>query len=219
MKDLKKKRNIAIALLVSVSTVWASLHGLAEQHHLVRFWILGALIIGFLLTDVMNTMRRLWALDDASDGQLQSEAKSSDVVALPEPDGPELTSALAFPISAPVPAAAATEFDAAVTKAVERGVDLLKLCQRLQSEKDGIDRPEPGSFDKAKTIDQFTIDVMESISYMTALYSLLAMKRRLSDFGRELEHQGKLSSSRVLGGGYAQSALEFLLAQYAKNNP
>lgn len=25
---------------------------------------------------------------------------------------------------------------------IERGVELLKLCQKLQSEKDGIDRPE-----------------------------------------------------------------------------
>jgi hypothetical protein len=35
-------------------------------------------------------------------------------------------------------------------KRIERGVELLILCQHLQSEKDGVDRPEPGGIDKSK---------------------------------------------------------------------
>lgn len=31
---------------------------------------------------------------------------------------------------------------------IERGIELLKLCQELQSEKDGIDRPAFGEIDK-----------------------------------------------------------------------
>lgn len=37
---------------------------------------------------------------------------------------------------------------------VDRGVELLKLCQRLQSATDGVDRPEPFVFVPAKIIRQ-----------------------------------------------------------------
>jgi hypothetical protein len=34
------------------------------------------------------------------------------------------------------------------TKEIERGIELLTLCQALQSEKDGVDRPAPFQIDK-----------------------------------------------------------------------
>lgn len=40
------------------------------------------------------------------------------------------------------------------TKEIDRGVELLTLCQTLQSEKDGVDRPAPFQIDKSKTLDQ-----------------------------------------------------------------
>ena len=42
---------------------------------------------------------------------------------------------------------------------VMRGIELLELCQKLQSEKDGVDRPDPLSIVKSKKLDQFALDV------------------------------------------------------------
>ena len=45
---------------------------------------------------------------------------------------------------------------------INKGIELLELCHRLQSEKDGIDRPAPGVIDKTKTLDQFAKDISNS---------------------------------------------------------
>lgn len=44
------------------------------------------------------------------------------------------------------------------TEEINRGIELLALCQTLQSEKDGVDRPAPFAIDKSKTLDQFARD-------------------------------------------------------------
>ncbi|WP_323025760.1 hypothetical protein [Castellaniella sp.] len=100
-------------------------------------------------------------------------------------------------------------------QAIERGVALLEQCQRLQSEKDGVDRPAPGVIDKTKTLDQFAQDVSEAITYMTALYRLMPMGLRLGALGRELERQGKIKLD--YGDDYAQAALEYVLSEHGLN--
>jgi len=102
-------------------------------------------------------------------------------------------------------------------KAIEQGVELLKLCQQLQSEKDGVDRPEPGVIDRTKTLDEFAIRVSESVTYMTSLYTLLPLKMRLANLGRELEKQGKIRAD--FGDDYAQAALEYVLAEHGVSAP
>ena len=97
-------------------------------------------------------------------------------------------------------------------KAIEQGIELLKLCQRLQSEKDGVVRPEPGVIDMAATLDQFAMNVTEAISYMTSLHSLLPMKMQLTELGRALERQGKIKPG--YGDDYADAALGYLLAAH-----
>lgn len=95
-------------------------------------------------------------------------------------------------------------------QAIDRGVELLTLCQQLQSERDGVPRPAPGDFDKTKVLDAFAQDVMQSISYMTALYALMPMKSKLADLGREFERQGKIALDG--GADYAQAALDHVMA-------
>jgi hypothetical protein len=97
-----------------------------------------------------------------------------------------------------------------IEKDVERGVELLTLCQRLQSEKDGIARPDPFEIDKTKTLDQFAQDVAHAITNMTALRKLLPMAAQLADLGRKLEASGQISVD--YGDDYSQKALEFFAA-------
>lgn len=95
---------------------------------------------------------------------------------------------------------------------VEKGVELLKLCHRLQTEKDGVDRPAPLAIDKSKALDEFTRSVNESITYMVALYRLLPMDDRLSELGRKLEADGKITVN--YGGDYSEAALNYLLSEH-----
>lgn len=102
-------------------------------------------------------------------------------------------------------------------EAIEKGVVLLKLCQRLQSEKDGVDRPDPGVIDKSKTLDQFAMEIMESITYMTALYKFIPMSLQLAELGRLLEEQGKIKPD--YGDDYSRLALDYVLSQYELTQP
>lgn len=98
--------------------------------------------------------------------------------------------------------------------AIEQGIELLKLCQRLQSEKDGVERPDPDVIDKTKTLDEFAMSVGESITYMTSLYRLIPMMKRLAGLGRELERQGKIQVD--YGEDYAQAALDFVVLEFGQ---
>lgn len=97
-------------------------------------------------------------------------------------------------------------------RAIERGIELLTLCQQLQSEKDGVDRPAPGVIDKTKTPDSFAQDIMESISYLSALYRLIPLSQELEDLGRMWEREGKINVK--FGDSYAEAALAYLRTQY-----
>src|SRR3546814_12920492 len=87
------------------------------------------------------------------------------------------------------------------------GIELLRLCQQLQSEKDGIDRPGLEEFDKTKVHDGFAMDINTAVTNMSALYKLIPMMLQLSALGRKLEAEGKV---KVLhGDDYSPIALKF----------
>lgn len=95
---------------------------------------------------------------------------------------------------------------------IDRGIELLRLCQQLQSEKDGVNRPDPFVIDKTKTLDQFAQDICAAINNMTALDKLLPMMIQLGELGRKLEQDGKVSL--VVGDDYYTTALKFVRAEH-----
>jgi len=97
-------------------------------------------------------------------------------------------------------------------KDIERGIELLKLCQQLQSEKDGVVRPEPGAYDRTKALDEFACDIDQTITYLAALHRLMPLATQLSQLGRELERQDKIKVSAA--DDYAAMAINFLLKEY-----
>ena len=97
-------------------------------------------------------------------------------------------------------------------KDIERIKELLTLCQQLQSERDGVNRPDPGSVDKTKTLDKFAIDINESITYVSYLYKLLPMSSELTRLGRLLKKGGKITLE--CGDSFSSAALDYILAQY-----
>ncbi|ODS23602.1 hypothetical protein AB835_08295 [Candidatus Endobugula sertula] len=76
---------------------------------------------------------------------------------------------------------------------VERGVELLALCQQLQSEKDGVDRPAVGSIDKSKVLDDFAMDISQAITWHNTLLKLVPLMQGLSQLGRKLEEDGRIN--------------------------
>lgn len=97
---------------------------------------------------------------------------------------------------------------------IERGIELLKLCQTLQSEKDGVDRPEPFKIDKSKTLDQFAQDIGTAVTNMTALYKLIPMMLTLAETGKKLHEDGEIDVA--LGEDYSTAALAYLIANYQR---
>lgn len=96
---------------------------------------------------------------------------------------------------------------------VDRGIELLELCQKLQSEKDGVDRPALHSFDKSKTLDDFAMDISAAAANMASLHKLFPMMNDLAALGRKLEANGLISPD--VGDDYSRSALNYLLDQYS----
>ncbi|WP_425952965.1 hypothetical protein [Ralstonia pseudosolanacearum] len=92
---------------------------------------------------------------------------------------------------------------------IERGIELLSLCQTLQSDKDGVDRPDPFLIDKTKTLDQFAMDIGTAITNMSALHKLIPQSQKLAQLGRKLEADGKVKVD--YGGDYAEAALAYLM--------
>lgn len=95
---------------------------------------------------------------------------------------------------------------------IERGMELLVLCQKLQSEKDGVDRPLPGVIDKTKTLDQFAKDIGRAMTNMSALHKLIPMMLQLGELGRKLEAEGKITVD--YGDDYSTTALKSILAEH-----
>ncbi|VVE14407.1 hypothetical protein PCE31107_02812 [Pandoraea cepalis] len=92
------------------------------------------------------------------------------------------------------------------TMEIERGIQLLALCQALKIEKDGVDRPAP------QTIDQFARDINAASKNMSALYKLIPQMHRLAELGRRLEADGKLKVD--YGDDYSTAALDFVMAEH-----
>lgn len=99
-----------------------------------------------------------------------------------------------------------------IDKEIKRGMELLVLCQQLQSEKDGIVRPVPGEFDRTKTLDDFAVDIDRAITNMSALRKLMPMTLHLGHLGRKLESEGKLQVDD--GDDYSAAALKFVMAEH-----
>lgn len=98
-----------------------------------------------------------------------------------------------------------------ITKDIDRGIELLKLCQKLQSEKDGVARPAPGEIDKTKTLDQFAMDISAACTNMAALHKLIPMVLQLAELGRKLEADKKITVD--IGDDYSTAALKFIRAE------
>lgn len=97
-------------------------------------------------------------------------------------------------------------------KEIDRGMELLRLCQTLQSGVDGVDRPAPGVIDKTKTLDQFAKDISNSLTYMSSLHKLVPMMLQLGELGQKLDTEGKIAVD--VGDDYNQAALNYLLAEH-----
>lgn len=93
-------------------------------------------------------------------------------------------------------------------------VALLTLCQQLQSEKDGIERPAPGTYTRDE--DQFAERIRAACGYALQLRRLLPVMANLSAVGIEMERRGELSV--MTGDDYYRKALEYLLAKYLPKN-
>lgn len=91
---------------------------------------------------------------------------------------------------------------------VERGHELLGQLIYYQNTRDGVDRPGLFVIDKSKTLDQFAMDVSEVATYLSSLQKLIPMQSELSEIGRKLEAQGKITVTA--GDSYAESALMYI---------
>ncbi|WP_252011291.1 hypothetical protein [Vibrio sp. SCSIO 43140] len=96
----------------------------------------------------------------------------------------------------------------AINSEIRRGIELLWLCQELQSEKDGIERPSHHRMDKAKVLDDFARDISRSVTNMGNLPRLFALEDRLSAIGRQLEMHGLVQVD--YGDDYADKAIGYL---------
>ncbi|WP_249264719.1 hypothetical protein [Salmonella enterica] len=89
-------------------------------------------------------------------------------------------------------------------------VTLLKQCQALQSEKEGVTRAAPEAYTRED--DPFADRIRQAIGYTRQLQHLLPMAQQLSALGIELERQGKIQVG--VGEDYARQALAYVVAQY-----
>jgi hypothetical protein len=92
--------------------------------------------------------------------------------------------------------------------AIDRGVELLRMCRHLQEQCGAVDRPAPDPTDTPKVLES----IWDSITILeAALRKLLPMQQRLAEVGRELERQGRLNVED--GDDYSVLALEHLLGE------
>ncbi|EMP2055351.1 hypothetical protein SR99_05690 [Enterobacter hormaechei subsp. steigerwaltii] len=89
-------------------------------------------------------------------------------------------------------------------------IGLLKLCQQLQSEKDGRERPAPGTYSRNE--DEFADRIRTACGHALQLRRLLPVMTTLSAIGAGMERRGEISV--LPGEDYAQKALECLKAEY-----
>ncbi|ASA07025.1 hypothetical protein [Enterobacter hormaechei] len=89
-------------------------------------------------------------------------------------------------------------------------IALLKLCQQLQSEKDGRERPAPGTYSRDE--DEFADRIRSACWHALLLRRLLPVMTTMSAIGTEMERRGEISV--LPGEDYAQKALARLTEQY-----
>jgi len=102
-------------------------------------------------------------------------------------------------------------------KRLDRYVELLELCQTLQSEKDGVDRPATGVIDKTKTLDDFASDIGEAILAVRFLGKYSGMVDRLDKLGRHLFEQGEINVG--LGDFFGDAALDHVMRHFGVEGP
>ncbi|ELC6512392.1 MULTISPECIES: hypothetical protein [Enterobacteriaceae] len=100
--------------------------------------------------------------------------------------------------------------DPHANEATDDIIGLLKLCQQLQSEKDGRERPEPGTYSRDE--DEFADRIRSACGHALQLRRLLPITTTLSAIGAGMERRGEISV--LPGEDYAQKALARLTEQY-----
>lgn len=93
-------------------------------------------------------------------------------------------------------------------------IPLLKLCQQLQSEKDGRDRPPPEAYSRDE--DEFANRIRTACGHALQLRQLLPMTTTLSAIDTEMERRGEISV--MTGDDYVRKVLEYLTAKYLQEN-
>jgi hypothetical protein len=89
-------------------------------------------------------------------------------------------------------------------------IALLKLCQQLQSEKDGRERPDSGAYSRDE--DEFAERVRTACGHALQLRWLIPMMKSLHAIGAGMERRGEISV--LPGEDYAQKALARLTERY-----
>jgi len=97
-----------------------------------------------------------------------------------------------------------------VNEAADEIIGLLTLCQKLQSEKDGRERPAPGAYSRDE--DEFAERIRSACGHALQLRRLLPVTTTLSAIGAEMERRGEISV--LPGEDYAQKALARLAVKY-----
>lgn len=89
-------------------------------------------------------------------------------------------------------------------------IELLTMCQQMQSDKDGLKRPTPRhpELKGVEVMDAFAQRILLSCAYAASLDPLLALQSRMADIGRRLEEQGQLQT--YAGDNYALAALAWM---------
>ncbi|HHB9110303.1 TPA: hypothetical protein ACN7S0_004166 [Klebsiella pneumoniae] len=100
--------------------------------------------------------------------------------------------------------------DLVAAREAEEIIELLTLCQQLQSEKDGRERPAPGTYSRDE--DEFADRIRSACGHALQLRRLLPVMTTLSAIGAEMERRGEISV--LPGENYEQKALARLTEQY-----
>ncbi|MHA0962776.1 hypothetical protein [Enterobacter cancerogenus] len=101
-------------------------------------------------------------------------------------------------------------YDPHANKAADDIITLLNLCQQLQSEKDGKERPVPEVYSRDE--DEFAERIRAACGYGLQLRQLLPMMSIMSAIGAEMECRGEISI--MTGESYSNRALTHLMAEY-----
>ncbi|ELG3704686.1 hypothetical protein RN109_003671 [Escherichia coli] len=100
--------------------------------------------------------------------------------------------------------------DQVAARAAEEIIELLTLCQQLQSEKDGRERPAPETYSRDE--DDFADRIRSACGHALQLRQLLPLATTLSAIGAEMERREEINV--LPGEDYAQKAMVRLTEQY-----